>query len=424
MRIRRLPRSSVRRASTHISVVWLMTTILATFGGIASASTGPHGLRSAVHTTLRVPVSPGGRVAQRAELTASDGASGDKFGAAIAIDRNTVVVGAGGKNSTTGAAFVFVLSGGVWSQQAELTASDGASGDAFGYSVAISGSTIVVGAPFGNSSTGAAYVFVGSGGIWSQQAKLTAADGAAGDYFGRSVAVSGSTALVGAPDKRSNTGAAYVFVGSGGIWSQRAKLTASDGVRNSLFAESVAVTGSTAVLGAGGRDSGTGAAYVFVRSGGTWSQQADLTASDATKGESFGESAALSGSTAVVGAPTQPFGTSTGAAYVFVGSGGIWSQQAKLTGSDGATGDLFGSSVAVSGTTAVVGAFGKSSSMGAAYVFVASGTVWTQQAELTASDGAGGDDFGYSMGISRSTLVVGAPTKNLTTGAVYVFVKV
>jgi len=120
-------------------------------------------------------------------------------------------VGAPGKNSQTGGAYVFVGSGSTWSQQAELTASDGAAADAFGFSVALSGSTAVVSAPNKNSQTGAAYVFTRSGTAWSQQATLTASDGAANDFFGYSVALSGSTAVVGAPDKDSFTGAAYVF---------------------------------------------------------------------------------------------------------------------------------------------------------------------------------------------------------------------
>ena len=149
-------------------------------------------------------------------------------------------------------------------QQAELTAADGAPGDAFGGSVAISGSTAVVGAPDRNSQTGAAYVFTRSGTTWSQQAELTAADAAAGDYFGISVAISGSTAVVGAYGNNSQTGAAYVFTRSGTAWSQQAELTAADATANALLGVSVAVSSSAAVAGAYGKNSSTGAAYVFV----------------------------------------------------------------------------------------------------------------------------------------------------------------
>jgi hypothetical protein len=140
----------------------------------------------------------------------------------------------------------------------------GASGDIFGQSVAIYGSTAVVGAPYKNSYTGAVYVFVRSGTAWSQQAKLTAADGASRDYFGISVAIYGSTAVVGAPGKNSNAGAAYVFVRSGTAWSQQAKLTAADGASGDNFGFSVAIYRSTGVVGALGKNSNTGAAYVFV----------------------------------------------------------------------------------------------------------------------------------------------------------------
>jgi hypothetical protein len=262
---------------------------------------------------------------------------------------------------------VFVRSGTTWTQQAKLTASDGVSNDYFGYSVAISGNTAVTGAVAKNSLTGAAYVFVRSGTAWSQQAKLTASDGAANDYFGDSVAVSGSTAVVGAR-QNSSTGAAYVFVPSGTTWSQQAKLTASDAAPLDNFGVWVAVSGSTTVVGAFGKNSNTGAAYVFVRSGTTWSQQAELTAFDAAQSDNFGLSVALSGSIALVGASGKS--SNKGAAYVFVRSGTTWSQQSELTASDSVSNDYFGVSVALSGSNAVVGAQGKNSFTGAAYVYV------------------------------------------------------
>ncbi len=260
-----------------------------------------------------------------------------------------------------------------WIQQAELTASDGAAKDAFGYSVAISGSMALVGAPYrmvgSNFSQGAAYVFVESGGTWVQQAELTASDGAANDDFGDSVAISGSTAMVGAAGhtvgSNYSQGAVYVFVKSGGTWSQQAELTASDGGAYDYFGLSMAVSGGTAVVGADdhvvGSNNAQGAAYVFIENGGTWSQQAELTASDGAAHDYFGRSVAVSGSTAMVGAFAHSVGSNNaqGAAYVFVESDGTWSQQAELTASDGAANDGFGESVAVSGSTAVVGAFRK-----------------------------------------------------------------
>jgi hypothetical protein len=228
----------------------------------------------------------------------------------VALSGTTAVVGALGNNGR-GAAYVFTGSGSTWTQQAKLTASDGAPFDDFGISVALSGTTAVVGA-LGNNGRGAAYVFTGSGSTWTQQAKLTASDGAPGDEFGISVALSGTTAIVGAYGGKSFTGAAYVFTNSGSTWTQQAKLTASDGAANNDFGFSVALSGSTAVVGAFGNSSGIGAAYMFTRSGTTWSQQAKLTAS----GGGFGNSVTLSGSTALVGAPLNP--SHIGAAFVFV----------------------------------------------------------------------------------------------------------
>jgi hypothetical protein len=383
---------------------------------------------------------------QQAELTASDGAANELFGSVVAISGSTAVVGAPyhGSNFAQGAAYVFVQSGGTWSQQAELTSSDGAADDNFGSSVAVDGSTVVVGAiqhqVGSNSRQGAAYVFVQSGTKWSQQAELTSSDGAADDYFGTSVAVDGSTVVVGAyvhtVGSNRDQGAVYVFAQSGTTWSQQAELTSSDGAADDEFGSSVAADGSTVVVGAPyhtvGSSQDQGAAYVFAQSGTTWSQQAELTASDGAGGDYFSWSGvALDGSTAVVGAPFHTVGSNgwQGAAYVFAESGGTWSQQAELTASDGAANDLFGFSVAADGGTALVGAvryaWGPGSRPGAAYVFLQSGTTWSQQAEMTASDGAVADLFGASVSISGSTALVGAPWhtvgENQDQGAAYVF---
>jgi hypothetical protein len=389
---------------------------------------------------------------QQAELISPDGAAGDYFGKSIAVSGNTVVVGAPqhtvGSNSTQGAAYVFVQSGGTWSEQAELTASDGGAFDEFGSSVAVNGSTVVVGAGWrtvgSNNSQGAVYVFVESGGTWSQQAELTASDGGAYNYFGRSVALSGSTIVVGAPGYPtvgSNVaqGAAYVFTQNGTNWSQQAKLTASDGLGYDQLGYSVAVNGSTALVGAPCHPAvgpcGPGAAYVFTQSGTSWSQQAELNASDGVPQDQFGWSVALGANAAVVGATLHTVGSNQnyqGAAYVFVESGGTWSQQAELSASDGVSQDKFGFSVALVGSTAVVSAawhpymaWCSCQGPGAAYVFVESGGTWSQQAELTASDGADNDDFGWSVALDGSTAVGGAPQhavgSNQFQGAAYVF---
>ncbi len=388
---------------------------------------------------------------QQGELTASDGAAQDQFGNAVAISGNIMVVGSPDHSFGTtygeGAAYVFVENGGTWSQQAELKAADGVAYDGFGWSVAISGTTIMVGVPChtysnGQCGQGAVYVFGESGGKWTQQAELTASDGVAGDGFGGSVAVEGTTAVVGAYGKEvqghSAQGAAYVFAESGGKWTQQAELTASDGIFNDEFGYSVALNGGTIVIGAldktVGANQSQGVGYVFAGSGGTWSQQAELTSSDGEAGDFFAQSVAVDGSTAVLGAPCHPRNGfafcqgGPGTAYVFGESGGTWSQQTELTPSDGALGDEFGISVSISGSTIVTGAslHTVASNQGAAYVFGENAGTWSQQTELTASDGVGGDYFGWSVSIDGSTTAVGAPAhaggSNASQGAAYVFV--
>ena len=384
-------------------------------------------------------------VAQEAQLTGADGAADDNFGWSIAISGDTAVVGAPydqvGANAYQGSAYVFVRSGRIWSQQTQLTAVDGAAGDYFGWSVAISGDTVVVGAPYddvgANGNQGAAYVFVRSGATWSQQQQLTAADGAAGDNLGTSVTISGNTVAVGAPydgvGANADQGSAYVFVRSGALWSQQQQLIAVDGAALDYFGWSVAISGDTVVVGAANDDIGAtadqGSAYVFVRSGAVWGLQAHVAAADGLAGDYFGNSVAISGDTVVVGAYYDDIGANAdqGSAYVFVRSGTAWSQQAQLTAADGLVFDRFGTSVAISGDTVVAGApyddVGANGNQGSAYVFVRSGTIWSQQ-QLTAVDGAAADHFGYSVAIWGDTVPVGANVDdvgaNINQGSAYV----
>ena len=372
---------------------------------------------------------------QASKLVTSDGALGGPLG----VSGNLAILGG------THAAYVFSQSGSTWSQQAKLAA--GIATDAFGASVAISGTTALVGA-YGttvgaNASQGAAYVFVQSGTNWAQQGSMLTASsgGAASDWFGVSVALSGSTALVGAYNKtigaNSRQGAAYAFGRSGTTWTQQTLPSPADGAAGDNFGYSVGVSGTTAVIGAYHKSNNQGAAYVYVQSGITWSQQGStLTANDATAGDYFGNSVAVSGSLALVGAFIKKVGanTSQGEAYIFAQSGSTWSPQPAsggLTESYGGASDDFGYSVAVSGTTAIVGAFhktlGANANQGAAYVFDQSGSQWSLLQQITAGDGAAGDNFGKSVAVSGSTAVIGALNKtvgaNGTQGAGYVFTR-
>jgi hypothetical protein len=389
---------------------------------------------------------------QQAMLSANDPASTDYLGYSVAIssDGNTAIVGAYNKNGAAGAAYIFIKSGIIWSQQSKLVASDAAGSDQFGYSVAISGdgNTVIVGAPYEDTSrtnNGAAYVFTRSGSTWSQEDKLLASDRQNDDIFGWSVAISddGNTSIIGAYFEDTNpyteNGAAYVFTRSGSSWSQQAKLLASDRESSDYFGYSVSISddGNTASISAYREDTSpntdNGAAYIFTRSGSTWSQQAKLLTSDKADGDQFGYSVSISsdGNTVIVGVAfedTSP-NNNQGAAYIFTRSGSVWTEQAKLLASDRANTDYFGWSVDINsnGYVAIIGAYNKNSSTGAAYIFTRSGSVWTEQAKLLASGGASTDRFGYSVSINGdgSAAIAGAYQKDTLSynnnGVAYIF---
>ena len=286
----------------------------------------------------------------------------------------------------------------VWVESQRLTASDGAERDFFGRTISVSGDTVLVGAFGDDVSTsvdqGSVYVFVKSGTSWSLQQKLAPSDGAAGDAFGISVSLSGDTALIGSYQddigSASNRGSAYVFVRSGTTWTQQQKLTASDGVAEDWFGAQVSLSGDTAIATAIGDDSSRGSAYVFVRSGTTWTQTQKLTASDGTTFDGFGFDVFVSGDTALIGAMDEDVGQNPdqGAVYVFVNGGSGFIERQKFTGRDTSAHAYFGISAGLSGETAVVGAYfddvGSTPDQGSAYVFRigdANGTSCTQSGD-------------------------------------------
>lgn len=346
-------------------------------------------------------------------------------------------------------------------QQAYLKASNTGADDWFGSAVALDGDTLVIGTTRedsaasginGNQSdnsgnnVGAVYVFVRSGGIWTQQAYLKASNPDNIDSFGTSVAISGNTIVVGAQGEDSNAtgvngnqsdnsvaqaGAAYVFVRSGTTWTQQAYLKSSTAGSNN-FGNSVAIDGDTIAVGAEGEDSASagingseagtgavssGAVYVFTRSGTTWSQQAYIKSSNSQSGDQFGNSVSLSNDTLAVGAVFEDSAatgiggnqgdnsaSASGAVYIFTRSGTTWSQQAYVKASNAASGDNFGSSVSLDGNILAVG----SPNADTSYVFTRSAGVWTQEALLQGANTENGDNFGRSVALSGDTLVVGA----------------
>jgi hypothetical protein len=310
---------------------------------------------------------------------------------AVSEDGSTAVVGANDEDNlngeNAGSAYVFSRTGDSWTQETELTANDGDAGDWFGRAVAVAsdGETVLIGAPFdqqpNGERAGSAYVFSKTSSSWSQEAKLAAEDGDSNDEYGSAVALSsdGSTALIGAPsdeDPNGSTaptssqvvdggpgGSAYVCTRTDGSWSQKAKIAANDGDARDEFGNAVAVSGTTAVIGApndedpNGPPSGIGGAgsvYVFSGADGSWSQETKLAANDGEPNDRFGESVGISddASTIIVGAifDDTSNGRNAGSAYKFSMQSGSWTQDAKLTVNNGESSDLFGGAVAVSAT--------------------------------------------------------------------------
>ncbi|MFZ5819187.1 MAG: S-layer homology domain-containing protein [Chloroflexota bacterium] len=476
----------------------VLASLLGSVSGVRPAlAAPPAGLDAADWKQIQALLPP----AQQAYLKASNTGEGDFAGFSISSSGDTIVVGAFSEDSNAtgvngnqaddsepaaGAVYVFIRSGDTWSQQAYLKASNTETGDNFGISVAISGDTLVVGAPGEDSNAtgvngseennfadaaGAAYVFTRSGTTWSQQAYLKASNTEAIDGFGASVAISGNTIVVGAPvedsgasgvngDQADNSapqsGAMYVFTRNGETWSQQAYLKASNTDTDDRFGTSIAISGDTIVAGAINESSNatgvngnqadnsvstSGAAYVFTRSGGAWSQQAYLKASNTDFNDLFGDSVSISDNTIVVGAwhedsnatgvngnQADNSASNSGAAYVFTRSGTTWSQQAYLKASNTEANDMFGNSVSVSGNIIVAGAPGEdsnatgmngdqadnsASASGAAYVFVRTGGVnWNTQSYLKASNTGVSDELGRATTISGDTIATGAWTED------------
>jgi hypothetical protein len=349
----------------------------------------------------------------------------DRFGYGVAASGNTFLLTArfgGDAAMRTGAAYVFVWSGSTWSQEARLPtpveANDGLSGKA-----ALSGDTLVVGATGDHDAgknSGAAYVFARENGVWSQEARLLAPDGAAADVFGSSVAIEGDTIVIGAVQKSeagSQSGAAYVFTRSDGLWTLQKKLVPGDGKALDYFGKSVAITGDTIVVGAYGCDdlgAGAGAAYLFTRSGASWGPATKVFAPEVTDGDRFGILVAAAGDTIVVAADREDDAahgkTDVGAAYAFTRSGATWGSPQRLLANDGESGHRLGVSLATSGETIVVGA-GNDAEAGseAAYVFARRDGVWREKTKLVSVDGSPTDRFGLAVAVSGDFIAVGAP---------------
>jgi hypothetical protein len=413
-----------------------------------AAASGWESLPPAARASISAAMSRHIPPIKMATLTASDGEANDTLGWNVAISGNTVAVGAPGAtigaNSDQGAIYIFVKPVSGWAnmtQTAKLTASDGQTYSLFGRGVAISGNTVVAGAPgqFGNQF-GEAYVFVKPEGGWTnmtETARLMASDAVEDNQFGYSVGISGNTVVVGAFGALNLQGAAYVYEKPAGGWgdmTQTGELTASDGEPGDQFADAVAISGNTIVGGAFLDNGSVGAAYVFAKPASGWTNGTE-TAKLTPSGDApyaLGLSVAVSGNTVAAGTFDWPGNESfEGAAYVFVEPPGGWAnmtQTAILTASDGAAQNQLGYSVAISGNVVVSGAEGwqDGGNAGALYAYVKPAAGWSNKTEslkLTVSDGA--EALGYAVALSGTTGVGGAPfaTANAhqNQGLAYVF---
>ncbi|MCF8307023.1 MAG: IPT/TIG domain-containing protein [Ignavibacteriales bacterium] len=379
-------------------------------------------------------------------LLASDAQGDDEFGFSVSISGDDAIVGAhledaGG--SDAGAAYIYKRDqNGIWNQVTKLTASDSEAGDNYGFSVSISGNYAIVGAyteDTGGNNAGAAYVYKRSeNGTWSQATKLIASDAQADDAFGAKVSISGNYALVTSVFEDAggtNAGAAYVYTpDESGNWAEVNKLTASDPAASDQFGSSAAISGDYLIVGASTKFTlgpSAGAAYIFKRdASGNWSQTAKLTASDGETGDQFGGSVAISGEYAIISAVFEDAaGSNAGAAYIFKrNENGAWLQVDKITASDAQAGDEFGSTVSISGDYAIVGVYKEDAAgndAGAAYVYNRqSGGNWTEVKKLTASDAQASSFFGFSVAISGDYALVGAQWADAganNAGAAYMF---
>ncbi|HMV86208.1 MAG TPA: putative Ig domain-containing protein, partial [Blastocatellia bacterium] len=373
------------------------------------------------------------------------GTPDDHFGYAVALDGNTVLVGvpfADAATNNQGAVYTFVSLDSRHVEQQKLTAIDGAASDEFGNAVALDGDTVAVGVARDDLSKGAVYVFVrngtGSNAGWTLQEKIIAGDGTMRDAFGTAVSLSRDTLAVGAPgatvSQKLEAGAVYIFVRNAARWALQQKI--APGLREfSHFGAAVAISGEAMVVGVpdfttvGGTSRGGYAAIYLHTNLGWFKQGPDLVAATDVLGNKFGAAVALDGNTAVIGAPFDKVGLNDGqgAAYVFTRGTAAWSLQKILVAADGATGDDFGRSVAVSGDTAAVGAplakISLQAGQGAAYYFTRSGTTWVTDQKLFNSAGSGGYQFGSAVGLSDTLLAVGEQYGDGSAGVVHVYTR-
>ncbi len=373
------------------------------------------------------------------KLMPADGSANDEFGVSVGIAGNTVVVGSiydDDLGGDAGSAYVFFEDNGVWTQQAKLTAKDAKPNDYFGISVAIAGDRILVGAAearTNGSRTGAVYVYERTNKVWALTQKLMPSTGAASDYFGYAVALEGNVAIIGAPQTDAvayDSGAAYVFTYDGTFWSEKAKLSPPTGGVYGFFGGSVALFGTTVLIGQWDDGSGAdmGSVFAFKENSGSWIFQQELKASDRALGDTFGFSVALHNNKAFIGAPFRDGScVNSGAVYVYGRYNDVWCEEQIIIPEDKNASQAFGSSVAVYGDMAAIGSYWDQDNgdySGSAYAYRDIENVWTQQFKYLPNDGVVGQLFGISAAMDGDRVIVGAngdDDNGTDSGAAYQF---
>lgn len=353
--------------------------------------------------------------AEQTKLSANDGEDLDQFGASVAIDGKTAIVGAKGDNS----AYVFIHSDSTWVFQQKLAASDDGHGW-FGTSVSVDGDTAIVGAET-KDNFGAAYIFSRSGTSWTQDIKLEGNSYYSYSYFGRSVDIDGDTVIVGAEGYASDVtdvlrnGAVFIYVRTGTSWELQQLLTTNDTTLAS-FGRGVALDGNTAVVYANGER----AIYIYTRSGTNWVLQQKLTSDDCIEEDLLTGEPAFDGDTLVVRAANENY-SNRKSVYVYQRTNSVWAFQQKLKPNDGTGRESSPRDLAIDGDTIIIGENGYKNTTGTAIIFKRSGTIWTQQTKLTASDGEVSDNLGSSVAIDGENFLIGAHCDDSCKGSAYIF---
>lgn len=350
-------------------------------------------------------------------------AAGDNLGTAVATSGEKVAVGAYGVSQSKGQVTIYEFKNTEWAFSVDIPNPAKMIGN-FGSSVSITNELLAVGAPNSNGARGSAYIFRFDGTAWQSETSFVNSGGAIDDRQGWSIALSGSSVVVGKDGSTGYQGSAVVFAKqSGAGWPGVPAITAPRATANDRFGATSAIYSDTLLIGAPGKDgtsNNQGAAYIFVKSGTNWILQQKLVPDGgSTANEYFGYAVALQGDLAVIGATG--FKTDKGGVYLFSRTGSQWQQQGILEVTSPVSPDNLGTSVSISGNSIIAGAAGRSGGRGSAFIFTLVSGKWMQQSELFPSDGIAGDHFGSSVSISGNTAVVGAPDKNSAKGAFYIY---